>query len=450
MRYSISMMAFLSAAVLPTAAQVQDVPQSGPAENGSPAWFITPPVPPRTSPPLPPECGADAARYREATDAGAQRTALLMHSGTLSQACKAALTRPNIQVYNKAAVPVCVHSPICTGSNGFGLTALTNPDGVEGPGAYIRVQWRSEPLNLGYRPAYPYALPAGGGGAVAVGMDARDNMWVLQRNPPGRPQLFKFDASHKLMFSVGEDVIGHLDKPHGIAVDAQGNVWVCDEDGATVQKVSPDGKLLMTIGTKGRRGDWVEARGQRLLWQPVSVAFGANGDVFIGEGHANESPNDTGSDDPASISGAARVIHLDRNGRFVAQWYGNDTGPGKFYQVHGLAVDPANGDVYIGDREQYRLVVYTSSGHFLRTLQMRNLTCNVAFDKAGNMWVGSGGDGQLLRVDKTGKVLGAIGAPGRGPGQHGETGYITWDSRGNVYTGDTGSDRITQWLKPAA
>ena len=65
------------------------------------------------------------------------------------------------------------------------------------------------------------------------------------------------------------------------------------------------------MGTKGRRGDWDEAKGQRLLWQPVMIAFAPNGDVYIGEGHANESPNDSESDDPGNNIGAARIIHLD-------------------------------------------------------------------------------------------------------------------------------------------
>ena len=37
----------------------------------------------------------------------------------------------------------------------------------------------------------------------------------------------------------------------------------------------------MTIGVKDKRGDWVEEKGQRLLWQPVMVAFAPNGDVYI-------------------------------------------------------------------------------------------------------------------------------------------------------------------------
>ena len=145
-----------------------------------------------------------------------------------------------------------------------------------------------------------------------------------------------------------------------MAVDAEDNVWITAANSATVMKISPDGKLLLTIGERGRRGDWDEAKGQRLLWQPVMVAFAPNGDVYIGEGHANESPNDTDSDDPANNIGAARIIHLDKNGKFINQWYGNEVGQGKFSSAHGLAVDPENGDVWIGDREEYRIVVYSA------------------------------------------------------------------------------------------
>ena len=110
-----------------------------------------------------------------------------------------------------------------------------------------------------------------------------------------------------------------------MAVDAEDNVWITAANSATVMKISPEGKLLLTIGTRGRRGDWDEAS-QRLLWQPVMVAFAPNGDVYIGEGHANESPNDAESDDPANNIGAARIIHLDKNGKFIKQWFGNEVG----------------------------------------------------------------------------------------------------------------------------
>jgi hypothetical protein len=55
-------------------------------------------------------------------------------------------------------------------------------------------------------------------------------------------------------------VIGYQDKAHGMAVDAEDNVWITSANGATVMKISPEGKLLLTIGQRGRRGDWDEAK----------------------------------------------------------------------------------------------------------------------------------------------------------------------------------------------
>jgi hypothetical protein len=312
--------------------------------------------------------------------------------------------------------------------------------------ALQRVQWEQ---TLGYTFTYPYVLPAGSGGVPAVALDSKGNLWVFQRKPAGSPQLYKFDNDRKLILQIGDDVIGHQDKAHGMAVDSADNVWIMDTNGATVTKLSPKGELLLTIGTRGRRGDWNEAAGQRLLWQPVMIAFAQNGDIYIGEGHANESPNDTDSGDPANNLGVARVIHLNKEGKFIDQWYGNSVGQGKFDSVHGLAIDPLNGDVWIGDREQYRIVVYNSDGKFLRTMQMRNLVCAIQFDSHGNPWMASGQDGQFLKLDRNGRVLGAIGnGMGIGPGQFIEASYWVFDKQDNLYAGDTSVGRVTKMLAP--
>jgi hypothetical protein len=203
---------------------------------------------------------------------------------------------------------------------------------------------------MGYAFVYPVDLPQGGGGVSAVKIDSKGDLWVFQRNAAGKPQLFEFGPDRTLIRTVGDDVIGHQEKAHGMAIDAEDNVWICDANGSTVMKVSSQGKLLMTIGLKGKRGDWNESKEQRLLWQPLDLAFAANGDIYIGEGHANESPNDAGSDDPANNIGAARVIRLDKNGKFIQQWYGHSIGQGKFSMVHGLAGHPKRRCVDWGPR----------------------------------------------------------------------------------------------------
>jgi len=328
-----------------------------------------------------------------------------------------------------SSVPPCSRSPLC--------------DNLRGPTReqLKRVLWKTGSVSY----SYPFDLPVGGG-ATGVGIDRRGNFWVLQRAVPGQPQLFQFGPDHKLKLTVPNSVIGALEKGHTIKVDQEDNVWISDANGGIVLKISPQGKLLMTLGVRGKRGDWDEAKNQRLLWQPLDVAFAANGDIYIAQGHGNESPNDVGQA-PDNMVGVARILHLDKNGKLINQWYGNQIGPGKFGSAHGIGVDPRNGDVWIGDREEYRLVVYAKDGRHKRTIQMRNLMSAVAFDPKGELWVSSGRDGQLLKLDRDGKVLSAVGnGSGLGTGQFVETTYMAWDKDGAVYSGDTSVGRVTKMV----
>ena len=396
----------LTLAGTPALSQTQPPPE-GPAVDGSPGWFLQGSFP-------------DPGGLTVVDPGGHVRT----------------VPRSEARGYSTTAggTPRCTHSPLCSKRDGRRRQSLR------------RVQWEQ---TLGYTFTYPYVLPPGFGGVPAVALDSKGNLWVFQRAEAGNPQLFKFDPDHNLVLEVGPDVIGYQDKAHGMAVDAEDNVWITATNGATVMKLGPEGELLLTIGETGRRGDWDEARGQRLLWQPVMVAFAPNGDVYIAQGHGNESPNDTDSDDPANNVGASRILHLDKNGKYINQWFGNEVGPGKFNSAHGLAVDPTNGDVWIGDREDYRIVVYSAAGRFLETLQMRNLVCALYFDSHGQPWMASGQDGQFLKLDRTGKVLGAIGnGMGTGMGQFIEASYWVMDKRGNLYAGDTSVGRVTRMLAP--
>jgi len=396
----------------------------GPAANGSPAWFLQGSVPDPTGRTI-----VDSSGHVTVPPPGAGR-------GAASDAPVASANVPGNPPPASVAIetPPCRRSPLCGKRQGRSRQSLQ------------RVQWKQ---TMGYTFAYPYVLPPGFGGVPAVALDSKGNLWAFQRADAGKPQLFKFDPNSKLILQVGPDVIGYQDKAHGMAVDAEDNVWITAANSATVMKISPEGKLLLTIGTRGRRGDWDEAKGQRLLWQPVMIAFGPTGDIYIGEGHANESPNDTESDDPANNIGAARIIHLDKNGTFINQWFGNEVGQGKFSSAHGLAVDPKTGDVWIGDREEYRIVVYSGDGTFIKTIQMRNLVCALYFDSRGNPWMATGQDGQFLKLDRDGKVVGAIGnGMGIGTGQFIEASYWVMDKQDNLYAGDTSVGRVTKMLAP--
>jgi sugar lactone lactonase YvrE len=374
-------------------------------------------------------CSGDIDRLcRGRSGLYAARACLTENRARLSARCVV-----DLKALQPSSVPACSHSAVCDNRLGPTREQLK------------RVLWNQ---TMGYRFDYPFDLPMGGGGVSGVAIDSRGNIWVLQRTAPGQPQLFEFDRDFHLLRTVPNAVIGQLEKGHGIKVDAHDNVWISDANGGIVLKLGPDGKLLQTIGVRGKRGDWNEAAGRRLLWQPLDVAFAPGGDIYIAQGHANESPNDADLA-PENHVGAARILHLDGNGKFKRQWYGNQIGPGKFSMAHGIAVDPRNGDVWIGDREEYRLVVYSGDGTFKKTIQMRNLMCAIGFDPKGDLWVSTGRDGQLLKLDRDGHVLGAVGnGSGVGTGQFIEATYMAWDKDGNIYSGDTSVGRVTRMRAP--
>ena len=442
-------------------AQSEAVPTSGPAENGNIAWFLQGSFADpgggtevsadgtvtilargsRTPAAYLAACGDDIKQLCGGQTGFGVQTCLTSNTDKLSGQCKSAMAA---QLAATGGVPGCNHSPLCGNRMTNGIVGPQQGGG--GGHDRQRVEWKT---TMGYTYTYPYVAPAGPGGMPAVALDSKGNLWAFKRSPAGTAQLYEYGPDHKLIRTVGEDVIGHQNKAHGMAIDSHDNVWICDAILATVKEISPDGKLLKTIGESGHRGDWIEEKGQHLLWQPVMVAFAPNGDMYIGEGHANESPNDTDSSDPANKSGAARILHFDKDGKFINQWYGSNMGPGHFYNSHGLAIDPTNGDVWIGDREEYRIVVYTADGRFKKTFSMRNLVCALHFDNEGNPWMGSGQDGQFLKLTRDGKVIGAVGnGMGIGPGQFIEASYFVFDKNNDIFAGDTSVGRITEMVAP--
>jgi len=151
--------------------------------------------------------------------------------------------------------------------------------------------------------------PWGGSNGVAIDRDGK-SVWATDRCSPGiapgclgtrANPVHLFDETGKEVRSFGG---GMFVWPHGIHVDRDGNVWVTDarvptaeerirfpgEDkkGSVVIKFSPDGKVLMTLGKPGVKGDPPDA-----LTEPNDVVTDpTNGDVYVAESHTNvEDPN---------------------------------------------------------------------------------------------------------------------------------------------------------------
>jgi DNA-binding beta-propeller fold protein YncE len=198
-------------------------------------------------------------------------------------------------------------------------------------------------------------------------------------------------------------------------------------------KLQPDGTVVMTLGTKGEAGTWDEATGSHKLNQPNDVALAANGDIFVVEGHT---PGPMG--DP-------RVLKFDKTGKLLMQWGGRGTGPGQFVVAHGAAID-ADGHLWVLDRENQRIEVFDTNGRYLREMKFAGLPCSIVLGPMQHYMV-NGFAGQVLRLDGSGKVLNAMGKPGKEPGEYGEAHFIAISPAQDIFVADSVNGALTKYVK---
>lgn len=265
------------------------------------------------------------------------------------------------------------------------------------------------------------------GPAAAVAFDRRGHLLVLTR---GARAFFEFDASGAYVRSFGD---GLFTRAHGLRIDGDGNIWATDVGAHVVMKFSPAGELLMTIGTRGQAGEWNEAAGARFLNQPNDVAIASNGDIFVAQGHT------------PGPKGDARVLKFDRTGRLLAQWGGKGREPGQFEVAHGIAFDP-KGLLWVMDRENQRIQVFDTDGRFVRQVQYAGLPCSVAFGRQ-HAYMVNGFAGQIVQMDLDGKVLAALGRPGKGPGEFGEAHFVAVSPRDEIYVADSVNGSLMKFVK---
>ena len=138
-----------------------------------------------------------------------------------------------------------------------------------------------------------------------------------------------------------------------------------DKKGSVVIKFSPDGKVLMTLGKPGVKGDPPDA-----LTEPNDVVTDpSNGDVYVAESHTNvEDPNLVG-----------RISVFDRNGKFLRIIGKTGTGPGEFRTPHAIEFD-SQGRLIVADRHNHRIQILTKDGKYLAECREFSRVSGLAID----------------------------------------------------------------------
>jgi DNA-binding beta-propeller fold protein YncE len=319
-------------------------------------------------------------------------------------------------------------------------------------------------------PMWPKPLPNHWllGNVIGVGVDKDDHIYIIHRgaatldrkeiyalqNPPASeccaaaPPVLVFDQAGNLITSWGGPGQGYEwpDSNHGITPDRKGNVYIGGNGGndGQILKFTKDGKYVKQFGfayaNAGSNDTWAFRQVAK-----VSLDEKAN-EGYVADGYGNK---------------RVAVIDLD-TGKIKRYWgaYGNkpdDTNLGRYNPDAPVAqqfrnpvhcAEPSNdGNVYVCDRVNDRIQVFTKDGKFVKEQRIApktlgdGSTWDIAFSRDPQqkyIYLADGANEKVYIIDRQSlEILTSFGDGGRQPGTFYAVHSIASDSKGNLYTTET-------------
>jgi len=251
---------------------------------------------------------------------------------------------------------------------------------------------------------------------------------------------------------------GEFVSPQGLALDAQGNLYVADTGNRRIQVFDPQGGLLTAIADTrfaGPRYVALDEEGRIYVSdssEKVHV-FNGRGDPLQSFGLAGSLPSQFSEIAGLAVDAAGDLLVADSgNGRVqtfsllsgLLYTFGDQGDPTELLErPEGIALD-AEGNVYVTDAENGRIQKYAAGGTYLRSFSTEvGALRDIALDGQGYMYV-SDGDAALIHIlDAQGQPLMQVGQ-----GQLRDPWGIAVDGNGRMYVADAGYHRVVVLTPP--
>jgi DNA-binding beta-propeller fold protein YncE len=265
--------------------------------------------------------------------------------------------------------------------------------------------------------------------------DSRYNGLVIYKvpdTPPPRLSSLPEGVTNVLEGGRGAGK-GELDSPTGIAVDASGNILVADTGNGRIEKFSPTGTFLSTLGT--------DRNGYGQLGEPNGIAVDRSGNIYVAEVASNHrvqklAPDgkfiaewkgpDAGFYGPRRIAigpddsiyvvdqGRTRIVKFSPDGQVLSSWGSKGAGDGQFNDPTSVAIDSTSGKIYVADPINKRVQVFDPNGKFLTKWAIAEWGRPAGFEdlvidsKTGRLYASSANIDAVLIFDLNGTRIGTL------------------------------------------
>ena len=295
------------------------------------------------------------------------------------------------------------------------------------------------------------------GEAAGVATNSKGNIFIYTRTGEsgamggsrfftyGGSRLFEFDPTGKYLREIGTGIYGFL-FAQSVRVDAQDNIWTVDRGSSNIIKFDSAGRFLQVLSRKpesinpagsaggggGRGRGGVPGQGIQgdNFNRPTDIAWDAQGNMFVSDAYTN-----------------ARIVKLDKTGRFNKTWGSKGSGTGQFDMPNSVAVD-TQGNVYVADLGNKRIQVFDNDGNFKNQINGVGAPWAICISPGPHQYLYSSSsnppdsldDGEIYKMDLDGKVLGKFGTAGKRANEFGTVNEIDCRNPNTLYVGE-----LTNW-----
>jgi DNA-binding beta-propeller fold protein YncE len=240
---------------------------------------------------------------------------------------------------------------------------------------------------------------------AGVAVNSKGHIYVFHR---GKHPLMEFDANGKYLRSIADDLFVTA---HTVRVDAEDNIWTTDVGAHVVLKLSPDGRVLLSLGRMRVAGDDV-----LHFNQPSDVAFDREGNIFVADGEGN-----------------SRVLKFNKYGNVLLGWGMKGSGPGQFDLPHSIAIDEDL--VYVGDRENARIQIFDLKGRYFGEWKVGH-PFGLFVTPDHFIYMSDAIAGRILKISREGKIVGALDGPSPDKGRHFDPHSLAIGKDNSIFTAE--------------
>jgi hypothetical protein len=298
------------------------------------------------------------------------------------------------------------------------------------------------------------------GEAAGVATDSKGNILVYTRTGEdvtmggsrffshGGSRLLEFDPAGKYVREIGTGIYGFL-FAQSVRIDAQDNIWAVDRGSDNIIKFDPAGRFLQVLsrkpesinpvpagggegragGGRGRGGSGQGTQGDSFN-RPTDIAWDPQGNMFVSDAYAN-----------------ARVVKLDKTGRFVKSWGTRGSEAGQFDMPMSVAAD-SQGNVYVADLGNKRIEIFDNDGNFKSQITGAGAPAAICISPGAHQYLYSSNSnpadsmdgGEIYKMELDGKIVGKFGTAGKMAKEFGSTNEIDCRNPSVLYVGE-----ITNW-----